>query len=275
MDTTIMQGELSEYPGYIVYSNGKVYSQKTKGFIGHRVDGYDEVRLKHVNGQYESIRVHRLIAQVFVENDEPDKKKYIHHIDGNKLNNDYTNLRWIETYDKNITNRKAVCQYTRDWKFIKKYASITDASRETGINNKQINKCCKLKDGTKIGKRIKYMWKYDDCKILYTHKSPRDMSDGKILNNLSNYIIQNNGMIYSIFQRYYIRLIPTLDGYVRVRLINDIGKKQSYLVHQLVMEAYNGSSSLQIKHKNGNIKDNRLENLEYVDEESRKRKRIE
>lgn len=270
-----MQGELSEYPGYIVYSNGKVYSQKTKGFIGHHVDGYDEVRLKHMNGQYESIRVHRLIAQVFVENDEPDKKKYVHHIDGNKLNNNYTNLQWIETYDKNITNRKAVCQYTRDWKFIKKYASITDASKETGISNKQINKCCKLKDGAEIGKRIKYMWKYDDCKILYTRTSPRDIPDGKIINNLSKYIIQNNGMIYSIAQQCYIRLIPTSDGYIRVRLINDSGKKQSYLVHQLVMKAYNGSSSLHIKHKNGDIKDNRLENLEYVDEESKKRKRDE
>lgn len=38
-------------------------------------------------------RINRLVAQHFIDN--PEEKKIVHHIDGNKLNNDYTNLKWV------------------------------------------------------------------------------------------------------------------------------------------------------------------------------------
>lgn len=266
---TVMQGELSEYPGYIVYSNGKIYSRHTQEFIGYTINGYNEVKLKHLNGFYESIRIHKLIAQVFVINDEPDTKKIVEHIDKNKLNNDYTNLRWVKKLrDKNKKRRKAVCQYTLDRQFLKRFTSIADASEETGIDPRQITKCCNLKPNAKIGKRIKYRWRYDENGISDEHIVPV----GKTISNLSKYIICDNGCIWSMTLHQYVTMIPTTEGFMRVRLINDSGRGKSYFVHQLVIEAYCSVSYSQINHKNGDRKDNRLENLEYVDE-SRKRKR--
>lgn len=37
-------------------------------------------------------RIHRLVAQAFLQN--PEAKEVVHHIDGNKLNNNVDNLQW-------------------------------------------------------------------------------------------------------------------------------------------------------------------------------------
>lgn len=59
--------------------------------------GYKKVPLCK-NGQQKQYYIHRLLAQAFIDN--PDKKSCINHIDGNKLNNDLTNLEWVN-YSEN------------------------------------------------------------------------------------------------------------------------------------------------------------------------------
>ena len=57
--------------------------------------------------------IHRLVAEAFLKN--PDNKPNVNHIDGNKLNNDFKNLRYISNNEKKLTETtsgiKGVCFY--------------------------------------------------------------------------------------------------------------------------------------------------------------------
>ena len=55
--------------------------------------GYGRVRLRPY-GAYKEFLVHRLVAIYHVPNDDPDIKRLVNHIDGNKLNNNADNLEW-------------------------------------------------------------------------------------------------------------------------------------------------------------------------------------
>ena len=49
------------------------------------------------NGIYKTrcFNIHHLLARMFIPN--PECKKYVLHIDGNKLNNSLKNLKWVDT----------------------------------------------------------------------------------------------------------------------------------------------------------------------------------
>lgn len=54
----------------------------------------DYVRVTlYKDGRPHNIRVHRLVAKVYIPN--PENKPYIDHIDENKVNNHVDNLRWV------------------------------------------------------------------------------------------------------------------------------------------------------------------------------------
>lgn len=57
--------------------------------------------------------------------------------------------------------------------------------------------------------------------------------------------------------------ITNPDGYFIVHLCNGPRKKTGW-VHRLVLDAFVGPRELEVNHKNGNKKDNWLENLEWV-----------
>ena len=49
--------------------------------------------LVHLGQKSQNNTVHRLVAQAFIPN--PENKRQVNHIDGNKLNNNITNLEWV------------------------------------------------------------------------------------------------------------------------------------------------------------------------------------
>ena len=59
-------------------------------------DGYACVSLR-VGDKSKAFKVHRLVAVTFLETS--DLSLQVNHIDGNKLNNHFTNLEWISNLD--------------------------------------------------------------------------------------------------------------------------------------------------------------------------------
>ena len=54
---------------------------------------YYKIRLRSDNFEPVNFTVHRLVAELFCE--KPEGMNQVDHIDGNKHNNHYTNLEWV------------------------------------------------------------------------------------------------------------------------------------------------------------------------------------
>lgn len=93
-----MKKEIAGYENYIIYDNGDLYNKTTGKMLGGsiRLSGYKQYRLSK-NGEQQSFYAHRLVAEAFIPN--PENLPIVNHIDGNKLNNDVTNLEWVSYSD--------------------------------------------------------------------------------------------------------------------------------------------------------------------------------
>lgn len=120
--------------------------------------GYLHVQL-YKHGKPKTMLIHVLVASTFIEN--PLNKREVNHIDGNKQNNNANNLEWVTRAEnlshaiklglrkppmlgkkgENNIHRKEVLQYSKDGKLIKKWDSISDASRYYGLRSSSICSC--------------------------------------------------------------------------------------------------------------------------------------
>ncbi len=97
--------KIKDFEDYFITEDGDVISFKKYGNKSWRKlkpriqkNGYVFVILSK-NGKHFKKIIHRLVSLAFLPN--PENKPQVNHIDGNKLNNHYTNLEWI-TASENI-----------------------------------------------------------------------------------------------------------------------------------------------------------------------------
>ena len=112
-------------------------------------DGYLKVQLWK-NGKYKICRVHRLVAETFLEN--PENLPEVNHIDEYKTNNRVDNLEWKSHRDncnhgtRNERSAKArskrVIQLSLDGEFIKEWPSTNECGRN-GFDQGAVAACCR------------------------------------------------------------------------------------------------------------------------------------
>ena len=165
---------IEEFPNYIIYDDGRVYSIRRKKFIyvAHDDRGYPYVNF-YLKGKRYCRKIHRLVAKAFVPN--PNNLPEVNHIDENKDNNHYTNLEWCTTaYNicygtrhqrAGLTNRTSQPNKRRvgafkSGKLVQDFISVSEGARFTGdINHRaNITACLNGRQKTSYG----YEWKYLD-----------------------------------------------------------------------------------------------------------------
>lgn len=87
---------------YYITDDGKVWSERTQKYLSFQYDknGYVKVQMRSTDNKSHRYSIHRLVLENFkpVENME---NLQVNHIDGNKKNNNLTNLEWT-TSEENI-----------------------------------------------------------------------------------------------------------------------------------------------------------------------------
>lgn len=129
---------------YLVSDAGKVYSidyassrkcKEVAYFINNK--GYRWVSIyDRETKKSKSTYVHRIVAECFIDN--PLNKKEVNHIDGDRLNNDASNLEWVTRSENELhklhtlghykTGTKIRCIETGDT-----YKSIHEAERDKQV----------------------------------------------------------------------------------------------------------------------------------------------
>lgn len=154
--------EFYEVPRYkdrlLISKSGKMYSLLSDKILKTTIfpNGYAAICVmfqkpkRHTKTEY----VHRLLAETFIPN--PDNKKTVNHIDGNKLNNSLENLEWNTQSENNIhalrhnlrkPNIEGFTRYNKskqvlndkEIKFIKNHKDLTVKEISHLLNNKHLN----------------------------------------------------------------------------------------------------------------------------------------
>lgn len=84
---------------YTISSDGKVFSIRSGKYLKPRLsmDGYERVALCRGRNYTREYRVHRLVAEAFIDN--PDNLPQVNHKDFNVRNNYFENLEWCTNKD--------------------------------------------------------------------------------------------------------------------------------------------------------------------------------
>ena len=120
-------------------------------------NGYLYVKLCK-EGKRKQYRINRLVAMAFIPN--PNNLPEVNHKDKIRTNNNIENLEWCtKQYNVEYSLAKAVIGINKVSGLILEFPSTCEASRQTGIDQGNITKCCK-------GKRYKsaggFYWHYAD-----------------------------------------------------------------------------------------------------------------
>ena len=141
--------KIDDFENYAVSNKGYIYRGLKYGLLPEKYkefrvkpfknkQGFLQVQLSN-KGKRKVFYVHRLVAQYFVPN--PENYKYVIHIDGNRENNEASNLKWSPYSD-----RKGEESYSEIFDLYSQGYSIYKISKQTGLSPQKIMKILGKKD---------------------------------------------------------------------------------------------------------------------------------
>lgn len=160
--------------GYAILSDGRVLGKAGVVLKLHKgTSGYMQVNCYKNGKLHKTFLVHRLVASAFIPN--PENFPEVNHLDGDKSNNRFTNLKWV-TRSENIKHgidtgliKKSMVGRVgkKHWRSIPlimydfsgnmtEFESAGEAAKETGFNRKAIFDAISGKLKTYKG----YKWRY-------------------------------------------------------------------------------------------------------------------
>lgn len=128
---------VSEYGNVYMYSYCKIYNKPTSK-VKWRLFEEKELNYNLAGLGYKTVSIlgkihytHRLVAEAFLTT---DKNQCVNHIDGNKLNNHYTNLEWV-TFKQNSEHASKTGLINKHSEKRKRQASLN--AKKGGIKNRK------------------------------------------------------------------------------------------------------------------------------------------
>lgn len=174
----LIKGSLTDY----ITPSGEIYKDYGNNKFYHKAQwttfGYWYCGITYPEGQRQR-RVHILVAEAYVPNPDPEHNTIVMHLDDDKQNKHYTNLKWGTVSENTkaaheslmLQNDKSwedsqsihVCQFDMQGNLIKKFGSVGEASRETGLTKTTILNQCnhKIKTKPRCGFWFRYLSEFN------------------------------------------------------------------------------------------------------------------
>lgn len=169
----ILDGETTHWS---INENGQVRNDKKGTFLkGTILHTYHYINFRW-NGKQKNKSVHRLVAETFLPN--PDNLPYVHHKDGNRLNNRLENLEWV-TEKENREHAKNASGYTKyddnqdnleneEWRYFRD--TVYQISNKGRVRNVQTNRILKGKKSDCGYKRVDIRFPTQSAKAFMIHR---------------------------------------------------------------------------------------------------------
>lgn len=160
---------IKEFDNYEISNEGRVRNKTTQYILKGRKSksGYFQVSIKEEkSGKFKNQYIHRLVAIHFIDNKE--NKKEVNHKNGDKLDNNISNLEWVTPSEnqkhrqiilgKTKTSQKRIGRYNKEGILLEEYDSIIAAARSFNKSRVNIDSALQKRQKTAYG----YVWEYLD-----------------------------------------------------------------------------------------------------------------
>lgn len=264
---------------YGVTNFGNCFSKRTgKKLIKGKVTGYYTVMLyDNFHNPKQTFNIHYLVYITFATDYDPTK--VIDHIDGNKFNNNITNLRCVSqsenvknTYknNKSMYRPRSILMYDKNDVMVKEFDSTTQVRDYLGYK-KTSSILLSLQNEKLLCKGYKLKYKNhiisETVDNLIGYKCIGKIND----NDYSNYYVNKKGDVVNSKTMKKMKNSIDVTGYKIVALYYTTKNQKHFKVHRLIAkyfladgEKYFYDNNYVVNHIDENKLNNDLSNLEWV-----------